>query len=262
MSRPIADNSGTRLPNAGPQRTSSRRQFLGILGAGAATGVGFSGPAGAQDTPVVAMGNTYFDPVGLYVEPGTSVRFEIEAGSHSATAYQNRIPSEATPFDSGTMAEGGFEHTFETPGTYDYYCIPHKSMGMVGRIVVGEPGGPAEATPIPDGDVPNSEMIIEQGPIGIAEFDESDGDAPGGMMDSGPEMMDGGNQGWMMLVPIGFLTVVLGLVGGAIYWFARRGKPEVNQSDSAMATLEDRFVQGEIDEEEFRRRREQLTREE
>jgi len=36
---------------------------------------------------------------------------------------------------------------------------------MVGRIVVGSPGGPAEDSPIPDGDVPESEAIIEQGAI-------------------------------------------------------------------------------------------------
>ncbi len=95
------------------------------------------------------MGNNYFDPIGLHVEPGTTVRFEIAAGAHSATAYENRIPSAASGFDRGIISSGGFEYTFEEPGTYDYYCILHKSVGMAGRIVVGSPGGPAEANPIP-----------------------------------------------------------------------------------------------------------------
>jgi len=111
------------------------------------------------------MGNNYFEPIGLHIEPGTTVRFEIAAGTHSATAYENRIPSDASAFDSEVISSGGFEYTFEKPGTYDYYCIPHKSVGMVGRIVVGSPGGPAEDSPIPDGDVPESEAIIEQGAI-------------------------------------------------------------------------------------------------
>ena len=27
-------------------------------------------------------------------------------------------------------------------GVYDYFCLPHEAAGMVGRIVVGRPGGP------------------------------------------------------------------------------------------------------------------------
>jgi plastocyanin len=29
-----------------------------------------------------------------------------------------------------------FDVTFEQPGTYEYYCIPHESAGMKGTIVV------------------------------------------------------------------------------------------------------------------------------
>ena len=38
------------------------------------------------------------------------------------------------------MIEGGsdgtFSFTFEEPGTYDYFCIPHEKMGMVGSVTV------------------------------------------------------------------------------------------------------------------------------
>jgi plastocyanin len=114
----------------------SRRQFLGVLGAGAVAGAGLSRPASAQEIPVVEMGNNYFDPIGLHVDPGTTVRFEIAAGGHSATAYEDRIPADASAFDSGVISSGGFEYTFDEPGTYDYFCIPHESVGMVGRVVV------------------------------------------------------------------------------------------------------------------------------
>ena len=119
--------------------TYSRRQFLGTLGAGTVATAGLTRTATAQEQPVVRMGNNYFDPIGLHVEPGTTVRFEIAAGAHSATAYENRIPADASTFDSGVISSGGFEYTFEESGTYDYYCIPHRSVGMVGRIVVGSP---------------------------------------------------------------------------------------------------------------------------
>jgi len=158
----------------------NRRQFLGVLGAGAVASTGLSQPVSAQETPVVKMGNNYFEPIGLHIEPGTTVRFEIAAGTHSATAYENRIPSDASAFDSEVISSGGFEYTFEKPGTYDYYCIPHKSVGMVGRIVVGSPGGPAEDSPIPDGDVPESEAIIEQGAIAYGSSTDGDGYSDGG----------------------------------------------------------------------------------
>ena len=122
----------------------------------------------------------YFDPIGLFVESGTTVTFRIESGSHSSTAYQEgngpasvtRIPDGAEAWDSGTLSEPGatFEHTFETAGTYDYFCIPHKSLGMVGRIVVDEAGGPAEGSMPPDGNVPESQTIVDEGAVSYSGF--------------------------------------------------------------------------------------------
>ncbi|WP_255199011.1 plastocyanin/azurin family copper-binding protein [Halorarius litoreus] len=139
---------------------------------------------GSGDSNTVMMvtegGEYYFDPIGLFVEPGETVTFKIKSGSHSATAYKQgkssasvtRIPEGAEAFNSETLSEQGatYEHTFETTGTYDYFCIPHKSLGMVGRIVVGEPGGPAEGSMPPDGDVPESQPIVEQGSVQYSEF--------------------------------------------------------------------------------------------
>lgn len=242
--------------------TYNRRQFLGVLGAGAVASTGLSQPASAQETPVVKMGNNYFDPIGLHVEPGTTVRFEIAAGAHSATAYENRIPADASAFDSGTISQGSFEHTFEAPGTYDYYCIPHKTVGMVGRIVVGSPGGPAEESSIPDGEVPDSETIVQNGAVAIGSDVDGSGSTDGGMMGPGGGGMMGGSRGGWGGVPfVGGALGMLGLVGGLLYW-ALGGNDAPSRSDnSAMETLQLRYASGEIDEEEFRRRREQLQSE-
>lgn len=121
-------------------------------------------------------GEYFFDPVGLYVEPGDTVTWINESGAHTTTSYSpgnpsasvRRIPEEAEPWHSGTFVESGatFEYTFEIEGTYEFYCVPHKTLGMVGRIVCGEPGGIGEEKPIPDGtatgDVPPSDVIVEQ----------------------------------------------------------------------------------------------------
>src|SRR3954471_14263383 len=97
-----------------------------------------------------------FDPVGLQGAPGTTVRWAVEADVHTATAHHPanggrplRIPEHAAPWDSGYLAEPGetFEVTLTVEGVYDYFCAPHEAAGMVGRIVVGRPGGPGATPP-------------------------------------------------------------------------------------------------------------------
>ena len=98
-------------------------------------------------------GNTYFDPAGIHIAPGDTVRWVQISGFHSITAYhprndnhELRIPESAEPWDSDILLAdypkrgATFEHVFTVPGVYDYFCKPHEMAGMVGRVVVGEPG--------------------------------------------------------------------------------------------------------------------------
>lgn len=115
--------------------------------------------AAASTNPVIDIAinsdiqgsHVWFDPIGLWVEPGTTIRWNIVANVHTVTAYHPdndqhslRIPADAQPFDSGYLVNPGdrFEVTLNVPGTYDYFCAPHELGGMVGRIVVGAPSGP------------------------------------------------------------------------------------------------------------------------
>ena len=139
------------------------------------TGTSTATPSGEPEVHEVLMGSTddgeyYFDPIGLHVQPGDTIRWTIESGSHNAVSYDDRIPADAEPFDSEIITEGSIEMTFDVEGTYDYYCMPHQTLGMVGRFVVGEPGGPAEGSAPEHGDVPASSAIVEQGSISFEEF--------------------------------------------------------------------------------------------
>ncbi len=126
--------------------------------------------AGQARTYVVLMradGGFRFDPPALRLEPGDSVLWFNLGDNHSTTAYhpanrkagkvraELRIPPGAKPWDSGILGIGDkgltFERTFQIQGTYDYYCLPHEFLGMVGRLVVGQPGGPAEEKPLSAG---------------------------------------------------------------------------------------------------------------
>lgn len=96
-------------------------------------------------------GDVWFDPIGIYIDPGQTVRWVAAENVHTTTAYHPRnsnhplrIPEKAVPWNSGYLVNPGdhFEVTLTTEGVYDYYCMPHEQAGMVGRIIVGRPIGP------------------------------------------------------------------------------------------------------------------------
>jgi plastocyanin len=109
----------------------------------------------AQDAVAISMtgrrdgSHVWFDPIGIHISAGQTVRWTNGdvGNSHTATAYHSanfsrplRIPRDAGPWDSGYLLPGeSFQAMLTVPGVYDYYCIPHEMAGMVGRIVVGEP---------------------------------------------------------------------------------------------------------------------------
>lgn len=131
----------------------NRRSIL--LGGGVTAALGNPLLALAQTRMEVEMRGTsrgeriWFDPVGLAVAPGTTIRFvnRDPGNSHTATTYhpdifdrERRIPAAAEPWDSGfLLPEKSFEVTLTAPGVYDYYCVPHEMAAMVGRLVVGRP---------------------------------------------------------------------------------------------------------------------------
>jgi len=82
----------------------------------------------------VAMVNFSFSPALLIVRTGATVTWtNDDAVDHTAT-------SDDGVWDSGLFGSGGtFSFTFDQPGTYPYYCIPHGGpggQGMSGTIIV------------------------------------------------------------------------------------------------------------------------------
>jgi halocyanin domain len=93
-------------------------------------------------------GNLAFGPAAVHVDAGATVVWEWtgEGGSHN-------VVSEAGAFESDLVGEQGFtfERTFEEDGIYNYFCQPHKSLGMKGSVVVGtdfQTTGGGESTPL------------------------------------------------------------------------------------------------------------------
>lgn len=87
-----------------------------------------------------------FEPAQLTVPRGTTVTWtNTSSVQHSVTDDASKainkadaeLPAGAQPWDSGLIDPGKtFEHAFDVPGTYKYFCIPHETAGMVGTIIV------------------------------------------------------------------------------------------------------------------------------
>ncbi len=143
------------------KREMIRRDFLRVAGVGTfgLSSLGWlkfaSGQSAMNEISLsrnYAAGRYYFNPLGLYIAPGETVQWSARSEGFSVSAYhpdndnhELRIPEDAEPFDTGIMSAGStLEWTFDVEGTYDYYSQRQEVIGMVGRIVVGRPGGPGE----------------------------------------------------------------------------------------------------------------------
>ena len=49
---------------------------------------------------------------------------------------KNGVPEGVEKFKSKISKDT--EYTFTTPGIYAYWCVPHKTMGMIGFVIVGD----------------------------------------------------------------------------------------------------------------------------
>ena len=88
--------------------------------------------------PVVEVGSYYYKPAMLTVKAGTKVRFVWKGGTHTVTSGSGCTKD--GKFDSGnhTGTTYVFEHTFDTAGSYPYFCdyMSHCAMGQKGTITV------------------------------------------------------------------------------------------------------------------------------
>ncbi|MQA13971.1 MAG: SHOCT domain-containing protein [Pseudonocardiaceae bacterium] len=71
-------------------------------------------------------------------------------------------------------------------------------------------------------------------------------------------MMDGGMMGWMLVWPL-FVLVGLALLGYVVFRLVQGGSTSAPAvASSARQILDERFARGEIDEQQYRRMRDEL----
>ncbi|MBA2430605.1 MAG: hypothetical protein H0V56_00640 [Chthoniobacterales bacterium] len=92
-----------------------------------------------------------FVPQFLTIRPGDTVRWVWEGNFHTVTSGNPETGVADGIFGTPLRNFGAqYSFTFPNPGTFDYYCAPHREMGMTGRITVagGEPTPPPAAQPL------------------------------------------------------------------------------------------------------------------
>lgn len=95
-------------------------------------GTNDSGTPGQNE---VWMQNISFKPASITVSVGTTIKWTNKDNTiHTVTSGTPGSPDGL--FDSGNLSNGGtFSFTFNTKGTFQYYCKPHQSS-MKGTVVV------------------------------------------------------------------------------------------------------------------------------
>jgi plastocyanin len=119
---------------------------VATAGTSANSGTTASTSAAPMAATVTMSDALRFEPATLTVARGATVTWRNSSGvMHTVTDDPGKavdkadaaLPSGVQPWDSGNIDPGQtFQHTFDTPGTYKYFCTPHEAAGMVGTVTV------------------------------------------------------------------------------------------------------------------------------
>ncbi len=96
--------------------------------------------AAGQTVEVAPDGSFRFKPEEFTIAVGETVRWVWRAGGHNVKVESTPAGSDwgGTPGgESDTFGEGHtYSYTFDVAGQYEYYCAPHRSLGMTGQFTV------------------------------------------------------------------------------------------------------------------------------
>ena len=71
------------------------------------------------------------------IDPGDTVYWKSTDPGHNVQFIsKNGVPDGVEKFKSKVSKDTEF--TFTIPGIYAYWCVPHKTLGMIGFVIVGE----------------------------------------------------------------------------------------------------------------------------
>ena len=96
----------------------------------------------AEDTTVEMLNKLnkrtmVFNQEIVRINPGDTVFWKATDPGHNVQFIsKNGVPDGVEKFKSKVGKDTEF--TFTIPGIYAYWCVPHKTLGMIGFVIVGE----------------------------------------------------------------------------------------------------------------------------
>ena len=79
--------------------------------------------------------NMVFSKKIVKIDIGDTVFWKSSKPGHNVEFIKGGVPDGVGKFRSALSKDT--EYKFEVPGIYAYWCTPHKGMGMIGFVVVG-----------------------------------------------------------------------------------------------------------------------------
>jgi pseudoazurin len=95
----------------------------------------------AEDTTVEMLNKLdkrtmVFSQEIVRIDPGDTVFWKATNPGHNVEFISKKgVPAGVAKFKSKVGKDTEF--TFTVPGIYAYWCVPHKTLGMIGFIIVG-----------------------------------------------------------------------------------------------------------------------------
>jgi pseudoazurin len=105
-------------------------------------GLFFSHTALAEDTTIEMLNkgenrSMVFSNEIVRIDIGDTVFWQATDKGHNVEFIRKGgVPDGVEKFKSKVSKDT--EYTFTIPGIYAYWCTPHKSMGMIGFVIVGD----------------------------------------------------------------------------------------------------------------------------
>ena len=100
------------------------------------TNIGFAADVTVDMLNRLDKESNIFEPKIVRVNVGDTVLWKAKDKGHNVEFIKKGVPEGVVKFKSKFNKD--VEYTFETPGIYAYWCTPHKNMGMIGFVVVGD----------------------------------------------------------------------------------------------------------------------------
>jgi pseudoazurin len=100
----------------------------------------FSAPASAENQTIEMLNKLgketmVYSKKVVKVDIGDTVFWKSTKPGHNVEFIKGGVPEGVGKFRSALSKDT--EYKFEVPGIYAYWCTPHKGMGMIGFVVVG-----------------------------------------------------------------------------------------------------------------------------